>query len=65
MENYLSYLIPVLAMAFLAAGWMLVQLLAMKMNTKNHIENRSGCCGACTTGEKCNEKTQTTTTKDP
>ena len=58
MENYLTYIVPVFAMAFLAAAWMAVQLLARKMKTKNHIEDFKGCCGVC-------EKKKQTQLKNP
>ena len=55
MNEYLQYLIPVLAVTFLAAGWAAVQLLARKMKTKNHIDNNAGCCGSCS-GGSCERK---------
>lgn len=49
--NYLSYLIPILALAALCAGWVAVQFLARKMKTKNHFDNLdSSTCGNCTCG---------------
>ncbi|MBE2246562.1 MAG: hypothetical protein IAE67_04845 [Candidatus Competibacteraceae bacterium] len=51
MQEYIQYLIPVFALAALAAGWMGVQLLAKKLKTKNHIDG-GGCCGACN-GKTC------------
>ncbi len=53
MEKILFYLIPVLAFALLAAGWMAVQLLARKVGTKNHLEDGGGCCGACEKRDRC------------
>lgn len=58
MEGYLNYIIPVLAMAVLAAFWAGTQMLAKKMNVKNHIDNTSGCCGACNSNESCSEKSR-------
>lgn len=59
MENYVEYIIPVLAIAMLTAGWMLVQLVAKKMGTKNHIDLASGggqsCCGDCEKRDTCNK----------
>ena len=52
MNEFLQYLIPVLALTVLAGGWMGVQLLAKKMQTKNHIDQTS-CCGACEGKEAC------------
>lgn len=56
MTELLQYLIPIIAMALLAAGWGAVQLLAKKMKTKNHIDNGGGCCGACSNREACERK---------
>jgi hypothetical protein len=53
MENLFQYLIPVFALTLLAAGWMLVQIIAKKMNIKNHIDETSGCCGACSEKKDC------------
>lgn len=55
MENYLQYILPVLAMAVLAAFWAATQMLAKKMNVKNHIDNTTGCCGACDNKNACSE----------
>lgn len=53
MNEFITYLLPILALTVLAAGWMGVQLLAQKMKTKNHIDNTSGCCGACEGKSEC------------
>lgn len=55
---YLTYLIPVLALAGLCAGWVGVQLLARKLKTKNHIDNSSSTCGTCSCGgiEECDNE---------
>jgi hypothetical protein len=55
MEKFLEYFIPVLAFALLAAGWMMVQLMAKKMGTKNHIEHHASCCGACDKKDTCSK----------
>jgi hypothetical protein len=55
MNEIIHYLIPILALTFLAAGWAAVQLLARKMKTKNHIDNAGGCCGSCG-GGTCERK---------
>jgi hypothetical protein len=47
MDELIQYLIPVVALAALAAAWMGMQLLARKMKVKNHIDGGGGCCGAC------------------
>jgi hypothetical protein len=53
MKNYLEILTPSIALAILAAGWMVVQLLAKKTGTKNHIDNPGSCCGGCERKEEC------------
>lgn len=54
---YLSYIIPILALAGLAAGWVGVQLLARRMGTKNHFDNAASCGNNCSCmgdgGEAC------------
>ena len=37
-------------MSALCAGWVLVQLLAKKMKTKNHFDLLNSACGACSCG---------------
>jgi hypothetical protein len=47
----LQYIIPILLVSFLSAGWVVVQLIARKMKTKNHFDNLdSSSCGQCTCG---------------
>jgi hypothetical protein len=58
MEIYLQYVIPVLAFALLAAGWMGMQILAKKMKVKNHIDSTGGCCGACENRNVCDKKVE-------
>ena len=53
MGALLQYLIPVLALMVLAAGWAALQLLAKRMQTKNHIDHGGGCCGACDHSSSC------------
>jgi hypothetical protein len=50
----MHYLLPILALTALCAGWMGVQLLAKRLGTKNHIDRKAsdGCCGQCG-GEGC------------
>jgi len=55
MENYFEYLLPVLTFTLLTAGWMGVQLLARKAGTKNLIDHRGGCCGACDKKDTCSK----------
>lgn len=50
--HWLNYLLPVLAMAGLSAGWVLVQLLARRMGTKNHFDRKPGC-GSCQCNGAC------------
>lgn len=52
MEEFLTYIIPIAGLTILVAGWGAVQLLAKKMNTKNHIDH-GGCCGACSNRDSC------------
>lgn len=55
MKELITYLIPVVAMAVLVGGWGLVQLLAKKMNVKNHIDHGGSCCGACDNRDSCSK----------
>ena len=48
--QFLSHLLPVLALALLAAGWVAIQFLAKKMGTKNHFDNLGEGCGNCGCG---------------
>jgi len=54
-EEILSYIIPLIGFTLMVAGWMGVQILAKKMKTKNHIDNTSGCCGACENKASCSK----------
>jgi hypothetical protein len=56
LTTFVEYLIPVLALTLLVAGWMGMQLLAKKMKVKNHIDHRGGCCGACSGDDDCRGK---------
>jgi hypothetical protein len=51
-QEFISYLMPILALTGLTAGWMGVQILAKRMKTKNHIDH-GGCCGAFSNKESC------------
>lgn len=44
--KWFEFLIPVLALSGLCAGWVLVQLLARRLGTKNHLDRQPGC-GNC------------------
>lgn len=46
----MTYLLPILALTALTAGWMAVQLLAKRLGTKNHIDEFKDGCGNCTCG---------------
>lgn len=46
----LSYLIPVLALAGLSAGWVAVQILAKRLGTKNHFDDAGSCGNGCSCG---------------
>jgi len=53
-----EFIIPVLFVAVLSAGWVIVQILAKKMKTKNHFDDLGqGGCMNCTCGgiEKSDE----------
>lgn len=51
-QEFISHLMPILALTGLTAGWMGVQILAKRMKTKNHIDH-GGCCGAFSNKESC------------
>lgn len=51
-----KYLVAILSLALLAAGWMAVQILAKRLNVKNHIDQTSGCCGACSNKNSCEKQ---------
>jgi hypothetical protein len=47
----IKYIIPILFVAALSAGWVVVQLIAKKMKTKNHFDDLGkGECMTCTCG---------------
>ncbi len=47
----MKYIIPILFVAALSAGWVVVQLIAKKMKTKNHMDDLGkGECMTCTCG---------------
>ena len=55
----MSYLLAILGMGLLCAGWIMVQFLAKKMETKNHFDNLNNSCGGCTCGgsfDSCQNK---------
>ena len=55
MKDLINIIIPILLTSALAAGWVVVQLIAKKMGTKNHMDN-AGSCGngcSCQGGEAC------------
>ncbi len=59
----MKYLIIILAVGVLCAGWVLVQILAKKLKTKNHFEHLNSSCGGCTCGGEgyaCNADSKTT-----
>ncbi len=59
MDKIISTILPVLLLSLLAVVWTLVQLLAKRLGTKNHID-QSGDCGkscACAGGMKCKKET--------
>lgn len=46
----LTYVFSIGLLALLCALFMGIQILAKKMNIRNHIES-GGCCGACSNKE--------------
>ena len=48
-----NYLISVVALAALVAGWGALQFLAKKMQVKNHVDHSGSCCGACENRDSC------------
>ena len=46
----IDYLIPIVSLAALCAGWVIVQVIAKKMKTKNHFDHLNSACGHCTCG---------------
>jgi hypothetical protein len=62
MDNLIYHIIPILGLALLTAGWMGVQILARRMNVKNHIDHPEGCCGACANRNTCSNKVETNLT---
>jgi len=57
-----KYILPILLLSALCAGWVLVQVLARKMKTKNHFDDlNSGACTNCTCGGiQCEEEQNNT-----
>jgi hypothetical protein len=52
----LSHLLPIIALALLAAGWVAIQFLAKKMGTKNHFDDLGNGCGNCGCGSGACQK---------
>jgi hypothetical protein len=46
----MQFIIPIMGLSALCAGWVLVQLLARKMKTKNHFDDLNSSCGHCNCG---------------
>ena len=46
----MTYIIAILTLCALCAGWVLVQILAKKLKTKNHFDHLNSACGHCTCG---------------
>ena len=54
MAEFVQYLIPVLALAAVCAGWIGVQFLARRLGTKHHLgEREATSCGGCHCQGKC------------
>jgi hypothetical protein len=46
-----QYILPILFLTLLCAGWVVVQIIAKKMKTKNHFDHLGkGECMTCTCG---------------
>lgn len=43
----MNFILPIFAMTFLGAGWVVVQLIARRMHTKNLLDHRPTPCGGC------------------
>lgn len=50
--NWLNYMLPIMALSGLCAGWVVVQMLAKRMGTKNHFDRPPGC-GGCNCSGQC------------
>jgi hypothetical protein len=46
----MKYLLIILGLGLLSAGWVAVQFLARRMKTKNHFDHLNSACGHCTCG---------------
>jgi len=55
----MDYILPILGLAAICAGWVIVQLLARKLKTKNHFDDLNSSCGGCTCDgtDSCEKKT--------
>ena len=55
--EYFFYIIPVIALSALCAGWVVVQILAKRMKTKNHFDDlgNEGCINCTCGGLECEE----------
>jgi hypothetical protein len=54
MSDFMQYILPVLALAAVCAGWIGVQMLARRMGTKHHLAERKGSsCGGCGCQGQC------------
>jgi len=45
-----SFILPILGLTALCAGWVAVQILAKHLGTKNHIDNAGSCGNGCNCG---------------
>ncbi len=55
----MQYILPILFITVLCAGWVVVQIIAKKMKTKNHFDNLNSSCGHCNCGgveDNCSNK---------
>ncbi|MFQ5446477.1 MAG: hypothetical protein ACE5FF_06050 [Saprospiraceae bacterium] len=54
--KYMEYILPILAVGALSAGWLAIQFLAKKTGTKNHFDDGASGCGNCGCGHACERK---------
>lgn len=55
MEKLLPHLLAITLLSLLCMGWIGVQMLARKMKTKNHFDDRPGC-GTCSGTGECTKR---------
>ena len=56
MNEILTFVLAVLGLTFLSAGWVAIQYLARKLKTKNHFDDLNTCTGCMCGGSGACEK---------